>query len=143
MVKAIPDGYHAVTPYLTVGDAAKLLEFMKAAFNATVPELMKDENGNVRHAEAQIGDSRLMVGQARDEWKPRPATLYLYVENTDETYKRALAAGATSLMEPADQFYGDRNAGVEDAQGNWWWIATHIEDVTPEEIERRMAAMGR
>jgi len=79
---------------------------------------MRDENGNVRHAEAQIGDSRVMVGQARGEWKPRPATLYLYIEDTDETYKRAIAAGAKSLMEPADQFYGDRNAGVEDSQGN-------------------------
>jgi len=78
-----------------------------------------------------------MVGQARGEWKERPATLYLYVENTDDTYQRAMAAGAKSLMEPADQFYGDRNAGVEDPQGNWWWIATHVEDIPPEEMERR------
>jgi uncharacterized glyoxalase superfamily protein PhnB len=140
MVKAIPDGYHTVTPYLTVEDAAKLLDFIKQAFGATAPEVLRDENGNIRHAEAQIGDSRVMVGQARGEWKPRPATLYLYVEDTDEMYKRAIDAGAKSLMEPADQFYGDRNAGVEDSQGNWWWIATHVEDVAPEEMERRAAA---
>jgi uncharacterized glyoxalase superfamily protein PhnB len=140
MVKAIPDGYHTLTPNLTVEDAAKLLDFIKQAFGATAPEVLRDENGNIRHAEAQIGDSRVMVGQARGEWKPRPATLYLYVEDTDEMYKRAIDAGAKSLMEPADQFYGDRNAGVEDSQGNWWWIATHVEDVAPEEMERRAAA---
>jgi len=140
MVKAIPEGYHTITPYITVDGAAKLLDFIKEAFGATVLEVMKDDSGNVRHAEAQIGDSKVMVGQARDEWKPRPSTLYLYVENTDELYKRAMAAGAKSLMEPADQFYGDRNAGVEDTFGNWWWIATHVEDVGPEEMARRAAA---
>jgi PhnB protein len=137
MVKPIPDGYHSVTPYLTVADAAALLEFMKAAFDAQVPELMRDEDGNVRHAEAQIGDSRVMVGQARGEWTPRPGTLYLYVADTDGTYRRAIEAGAKSLMEPATQFYGDRNAGVEDTQGNWWWIATRLEDLSQEELQRR------
>jgi PhnB protein len=139
MVKAIPDGYHSLTPYLTVADAEKLLEFMKAAFGANVPEVMRDEEGKLRHAEAQIGDSRVMVGQAQGEWTPRPGTLYLYCENTDEVYRRALAAGATSLMEPADQFYGDRNAGVADPTGNWWWIATRLEDLSVEEMQRRMA----
>jgi PhnB protein len=139
----IPEGYHTVTPYLTVDDARKLIEFLKAAFDAKVPELLTDEEGNPRHAEAQIGDSRVMIGQARGEWKARPSTIYLYVDETDETYRRALAAGAKSLMEPADQFYGDRNAGVEDALGNWWWIATRLEDVSVEELQRRMAAQKK
>ena len=79
----------------------------------------------------------VMMGQARDEWKPRPGTLYLYVPDVDATYQRALAAGGTSLREPSTQVYGDRSGGVEDPLGNQWWIATHVEDLSPEEIERR------
>jgi PhnB protein len=143
MVKHIPDGYHTVTAYITVDDARKFIDFIKAAFDATVPELLTDDEGNPRHAEAQIGDSRVMIGQARGEWKARPATLYLYLPDVDATYKRALGAGATSLMEPSDQFYGDRNGGVEDAFGNWWWLATHVEDVALDEMQRRMAAQAK
>lgn len=143
MVKHIPDGYHTVTPYITVDDARKFIDFIKAAFDAQLPEAMTDDEGNFRHGEAQIGDSRVMIGQARGEWKARPAQLYLYLPDVDATYKRALAAGATSLMEPADQFYGDRNGGVEDAFGNWWWLATHVEDVAPEEMQRRMVAQAK
>ena len=139
MVKAIPDGYHSVTPYLTVSDLPKLLEFMTAAFGANVYEAIPDANGKIRHAEVTIGDSRVMAGQAKDDSGTRPGALYLYVENTDEVFQRAMAAGAKSLMEPADQFYGDRNAGVEDPLGNYWWIATHVEDVPPEEMKRRAA----
>ncbi|HYI11029.1 MAG TPA: VOC family protein [Thermoanaerobaculia bacterium] len=107
-VKPIPDEYHTVTPYLTVDDLPRQLEFVKAAFHATIPEAMPDASGKIRHAEAQIGDSRVMIGQARAEWPARPGALYLYVAHTDATYRRALAAGAKSIMEPADQFYGDR-----------------------------------
>ena len=85
----------------------------------------------------RLGDSVVMIGQAREEWPARPAALYVYVEDTDAIYKRALAAGGRSVMEPRDTFYGDRNAGVEDPSGNQWWIATHVEDVPPEEMERR------
>ncbi|HUP62302.1 MAG TPA: VOC family protein [Thermoanaerobaculia bacterium] len=135
MVKAIPDGFHTITPYLTVADLSKQIAFIEQAFGGKVTEAVPDDEGHVQHAEMQIGDSKLMLGQARGEWQPRPGTLYLYVEDTDKTYERALAAGGTSLMEPADQFYGDRNAGVSDPQGNWWWIATHIEDVSPEKMK--------
>jgi PhnB protein len=138
-VKPIPDGYHAVTPYLTVTDAAKLIEFMKQAFDAEEVFRMEGENGVVRHAEIRLRDSMLMVAEARDEWKPMPSSLYLYVPDTDTAYQRALRAGGRSLMEPANQFYGDRNAGVTDPCGNFWWIGTHIEDVPPEEIKRREA----
>jgi len=139
-VKPVPDGYHTVTPYLTVDDASILIDFLKSAFNAQVKYEMKDEKGNIRHAEVSVGDSILMIGQARDEWKPRPMTLYLYVPDVDALYKSALAAGATSLQEVTNQFYGDRSGGVQDPQGNYWWIATHVEDVSPEEMDRRMKA---
>ncbi|HEY4962657.1 MAG TPA: VOC family protein [Terriglobales bacterium] len=137
-VKPVPDGYHTVTPYLTVDDASILIDFLKSAFNAQVKYEMKDEKGNIRHAEVSVGDSILMIGQARDEWKPRPMTFYLYVPDADSLYKSALAAGAKSLQEVTTQFYGDRSGGVEDTQGNYWYVATHVEDVSPEEMDRRM-----
>ena len=137
-VKPVPDGYHTVTPYLTVDDASILIDFLKSAFNAQVKYEMKDEKGNIRHAEVSVGDSILMIGQARDEWKPRPMTFYLYVPDVDALYESALAAGAKSLQEVTTQFYGDRSGGVEDTQGNYWYVATHVEDVSPEEMDRRM-----
>jgi PhnB protein len=136
-VKPIPDGYHTLTPYLTVHGAAGLIDFLKRAFDAQEHSRTARPDGTVMHADLQIGDSRLMVSEATEQWKAAPTGLYLYVPDTDATYRRALEAGATSLMEPADQFYGDRNAGVKDACGNSWWIATHVEDVAPEEMERR------
>ena len=135
--KPVPDGYHTVTPYLTVDDATLQIDFLKRAFNAQVNYEMKDPQGNVRHAEVRVGDSILMIGQARDEWTSRPMTFYLYVPDVDALYKSALAAGAKSLQEVTTQFYGDRSGGVEDPQGNYWWIATHVEDVSPEEMDRR------
>jgi len=143
-VKYIPDGYHTVTPYLTVDDAAIQINFLKAAFNAQITFEMKDPQGNVRHAELRVGDSMLMLGQARDDWKSRPMSFYLYVSDVDAAYKSALAAGGKSLQEPANQFYGDRSGGVEDPQGNYWWVATHVEDVSSEEMEKRhKAAMSQ
>jgi uncharacterized glyoxalase superfamily protein PhnB len=140
-VKPIPEGYHSITPYLTVEGADKLLDFVKQAFGAgDVHECMRRPDGTIMHAEVRIGDSIVMLGEANGQWKPRPGTLYLYVNDTDATYRRALEAGATSLMEPATQFYGDRNAGVQDPTGNFWWIATHVEDVSPEEMRRRAEA---
>jgi PhnB protein len=136
-VKPIPDGYHTITPYLTVDDLSRLVDFVKTAFGATMKEAISDAEGKLRHAEVIIGDSVVMMGQSREGSAARPGALYLYVENTDATYAAALRAGAKSLMEPADQFYGDRNAGVEDPVGNYWWIATHVEDVSSEEMERR------
>lgn len=139
-VKPIPDGYHSVTPYLSVKDAAGLIDFAQTAFDAAVLFRTDRPDGTVGHAELQIGDSRVMVSEACEQWPSMPAALYLYVNDTDATYRRALDAGATTVMEPADQFYGDRNAGVKDAFGNCWWIATHVEDVSSEEISKRAAA---
>lgn len=138
-VKPIPEGYHTVTPYLVVQGVARLLGFLEDAFGAEVRYRMDRPDGSVGHAEVQIGDSRVMLGEASGEWTPRPATLYLYVEDCDALYRRAIAAGASSLKEPADQFYGDRHGGVVDPAGNQWWVATHIEDVSAEEIARREA----
>jgi PhnB protein len=140
MVKAIPDGYHTVTPYLIVEGAARLIDFMKEAFGADEVERMSRANGTIGHAEVRIGDSVLMISDASGQWSPMPAAIYLYVPDTDATFRSAVQAGATSVMEPADQFYGDRNAGVRDFGGNIWWIGTHKEDVPRDELERRAAA---
>jgi uncharacterized glyoxalase superfamily protein PhnB len=142
-VKSIPKGYHTVTPYLTVQGAATLLEFLQRAFDMVEQERFARADGTIGHAEVRVGDSVIMVAEARGEWKPMPGTLYVYVKDTDATYRRGLEAGASSLMEPADQFYTDRNAGVRDPVGNLWWIATHKEDISPEELARRATAVMR
>ncbi len=139
-VKPIPDGFHTVTPYLLVSGVPKLLDFLKNAFDAEVTECMDAPDGSVMHAAVKIGDSCVMMGDPRGTREPTPASLYLYVPDTDVVYQQAIAAGGTSVMEPADQFYGDRNAGVKDPVGNTWWIATHIEDVPPDELRKRAAA---
>src|ERR1700722_4343681 len=139
-VKPIPDGYHTVTPYLVASNVARLIVFMEKAFDAKVIERLTGPDGKVAHAEISIGDSRIMIGGARPGQPAVPCMLYLYVTDTDALYKSALEAGATSIMAPANQFYGDRNAGVKDAEGNQWYIATHVEDVAPEELQKRMQA---
>jgi PhnB protein len=139
-VKPIPDGFHTLTPYLTVDDAQILMDFIERAFDGKVSYRMNDEQGNLRHAEMKIGDSMVMIGQARDEWKSRPGMFVLYVPDCDAVYKKAVATGARVVREVATQAYGDRSGGVEDSQGNQWWISTHVEDVSPEEVERRMKA---
>lgn len=139
-IKPIPDGYHAITPYLVIEGAAKLIDFLKQAFDAQETFRMPTPDGTIMHAEVKIGDSTLMMGEASDKWKPMPASIYLYVNDSDAVYKRALQAGATSLMAPADQFYGDRHGSVKDPAGNIWWIATHKEDVSPDQLKERAEA---
>jgi PhnB protein len=136
-VKPIPAGHHSVTPYLVVREVAKLIDFVKQAFGAVEVHRMSRPDGSLGHAEVKVGDSMIMMGEAMGEWQPMPAALYLYVEDADAVYRRALAAGATSISEPANQFYGDRNAGVKDPCDNLWWIATRFEDLSTEEIARR------
>ena len=143
MVKPIPEGYRTVTPYLIVKDADKLLTFVKAAFNATVKDEHRLPDGSVMHADVVIGDSHVMMGQANEKWREKPGSIMLYVPDADATYRAALDAGGKSVQEMADQFYGDRSGGVEDPAGVTWWISTHVEDVSPEEMERRMAAAAR
>ena len=140
-VRPIPEGMPTITPYLVVKGAAQLVEFIENAFLAREKYWHAGEDGTIQHAEFWIGDSPIMLGEAKGPWKPMQANLNVYVEDCDEVYKRAIKAGGKSLREPATQFYGDRSAGVEDPCGNYWWLSTHVEDVSPEEIERRAAAM--
>ncbi|MEX2124653.1 MAG: VOC family protein [Woeseia sp.] len=145
-IKAIPAGYEAVTPYLVVKDAAAAIDFYKKAFNAT--ELMRyDDNGRIGHAELQIGEGRFMLADEYPEMGytgPRsgesPAVgMMFYVEEVDAVVERAEKAGASIERPVADQFYGDRSGQVIDPFGHRWTIATHVEDVSPEEMERRTA----
>jgi len=140
MPNPVPPGYATVTPYLCVADAAKLIGFLTQAFDAKLIFKMDGPGGKIMHAEMTIGDSRIMIGQPAPGQETH-AMIHLYLPDADGFYARAIAAGATSVREPADQFYGDRSAGVRDQFGNQWFIATHIEDVSEEEMERRMAAM--
>jgi PhnB protein len=140
-VKPVPEGYHTVTPYLIVKDCDRLLTFLKAAFNAQVKEEHRLGDGSVMHADVLVGDSHIMMGQANEKWPLMTGSILLYVPDADATYQAALRAGATSIQEMATQFYGDRSGGVKDPTGNSWWISTHVEDVSPEEMERRMKAM--
>jgi uncharacterized glyoxalase superfamily protein PhnB len=139
-VNPIPPGYHTATPYIVVDDAAKELEFLAQALGANELHRTLRPDGNVAHAEVQLGDSRIMVGGAMAQYKSMPCCIYLYVPDCDALYSRAMKAGAESLSAPADQFYGDRNAGIKDPGGNNWYISTHVEDVSIEEMERRAAA---
>ncbi len=142
-VKAIPEGQHSVTPYLVVAGAGKLVAFLEQAFGGKCVERIDGPNGAIAHAEVKIGDTIVMLGEANDRAQAYAATLYHYCPNVDETHRRAVAAGAKVLSEPIDMFYGDRSGAVIDPCGNHWHIATHIEDVAPEELGRRMQAMRK
>lgn len=150
-VKPIPDGYHSVTPYLTVKGAARALEFYEKAFGAKVLFRMDQPDGKIGHAELQIGDSRVMLSDEAPELGVRsplsvggtPVSIHLYVEDVDETVARAIAAGANVTRPVADQFYGDRSGILADPFGHRWYVSTHTEDVPPDELERRAAAAAQ
>ncbi len=133
-VKAVPEGWHTVTPRLLVSDTAKLVDFLKHAFGAT--GTFRDDGPS----EIRIGDSIVMVSEAGVR-EAMPSFLYLYLEDADRAYRRALEMGATVIEEPADMFYGDRRATIKDPFGNIWQIATHKEDLSLDEIRKRAAAM--
>ena len=134
-----PKGAKTVTPYLAVPRVPALIEFLKATFDATEIDRAVRPDGGIMNATIEIEDSRLMMGDPGDR-PPETAMLYVYVQDCDAVYEKALTAGATSLMAPTDQFYGDRCAAVQDGSGNKWWLATHKEDLTAEEGEKRVAA---
>jgi len=136
-VKAIPEGMHTVTPFLIVDGANDLIKFIEQSFNGKVTSIMKTKEGRVMHAAVQIGDSQIMVTDSTEKYSAAGSRLYLYVDDVDETYRNAINAKGTSLREPTDEFYGDRSSGVKDSWGNEWWIATHVEDVDDEEMEKR------
>jgi PhnB protein len=137
----IPPAFHTVTPYIVVPGIARLLNFLTQAFGAIEKERMKREDGSIAHAAVTIGDSIIEMGESVDK-KSMPMTFHVYFPNVDEIHKRALAAGAKSLSEPTDQFYGERSAGLIDEWGNHWYIATYTDDLTPEELSSRAAAQG-
>ncbi len=141
-VKPVPGEYQSLIPYFAVSNPAALLEFIQAAFGAEPGLTMRGPDGAVHHAEARIGNCVLMMGRSPSS---RPNTLYMYVPDVDAVYRRAMAVpgAARSLREPTDEWYGDRSAGVEDSQGNQWWLATHIEDLSSEELQRRTAEAKR
>ena len=145
-VKYKPEAYHTATPYLIIKDAASAIEFYKKAFGATELERIADAEGKIRHAEIKIGDSPIMITDENPEYpewlSPQsrggtPVHIYLYVEDVDRVQARAIAAGAKELLPVKDQFYGDRSGGVTDPFGHVWYIATHVEDVSGDEIMRR------
>jgi PhnB protein len=149
--KPIPDGYHTATPYLIVKGAAQAIEFYKKAFGATELMRMPQPGGKIGHAEIKIGDSPIMLADESPDVGARspqsiggsPVSIMLYVEDVDRIFSQAVAAGAKVKRPVADQFYGDRTGGIEDPFGHLWYIATHKEDVSPEEMRKRAAAAGR
>jgi PhnB protein len=145
-VKPIPDGYHSVTPYMIIKGAAKAIDYYKQVFGAT--ELFRMEHeGKVGHAEIKIGDSPIMLADEHPEMGAlspttvggNPVSLMIYVEDSDTMFKAAIAAGGTELKPLQDQFYGDRSGTLKDPFGHVWTVATHKEDLTPEEIDARAA----
>jgi PhnB protein len=151
MVQAIPEGYHSVTPYLCVDDAAATIEYYTKAFGAKEVVRMDGPDGAIAHAELEVGDSRIMLSDAMPQFATKSpkelggtsASIMMYVEDVDAVVKTAVDAGATISMEVSDQFWGDRFGTIKDPFGHVWSIATHVEDVPPEEMaERAKAAMA-
>jgi PhnB protein len=152
---AIPEGYTSITPYLTLDDGKAAIEFYKRAFGATEHGMMTAPDGKVAHASLKIGNAFIMlsdkfpqfVGQPPKEVGATTVSIFLFVDDVDAVVRGAAEAGATVLMEPEDQFWGDRMGQVQDPFGHVWQIATHVEDLTPEEIEARsrkvLAGMAR
>ena len=145
MPQPVPEGYSTLTPYLAVEDASAAIDFYQRAFGAKERARMPGPGGSVMHAELEIGDSIVMLSdpfpqsstKAPKELGGTSVSLMTYVEDADSVYKQAIDAGATSLMEPDDMFWGDRFSLVEDPFGHQWTIATHVEDVSPEEMQKR------
>jgi PhnB protein len=153
-VQPVPEGYHTVTPYLAVEDAAEAIDFYQRAFGAKERVRMPGPRDMIMHAELEVGDALIMLSDPFPQASTKPpkelggtsVSIFLYVEDIDTIYKQAVDAGATSLMEPDDMFWGDRFGSVQDPFGHSWTIATHVEDVSPEEMAERskefMAAMA-
>jgi PhnB protein len=141
-VKGAPKGHHTVTPNLISDIAPKLLKFLKDGLGAEEVSMVKMPDGSIRHAEVLLGDSRIMVGQETIDRPAMAGRVYLYLEDADKAYARAMRAGAVGLHPPHDTFYGDRVAVIRDPAGNVWTLATHKEDLTDEEKTKRLKAMS-
>ena len=148
-VKPIPAGHHTVTPYLSIKNGAQALEFYKKAFGAKEAYKLMLPDGRLGHAEIQVGDSVIMLadefpehgGKSPQTLGGSPVSIHLYVENVDSFFQKAVAAGAKARKPVSDQFYGDRSGQLEDPYGHLWWVATHKEDVSPDEMQKRVQAM--
>jgi PhnB protein len=139
-VQPVPEGYHTYTPYYVVQGAAEFIEFLKKAFGAEETFRMPAPGGRIGHAEARIGNSMVMLADASPPEHPvRQFNGMLYVNDVDAAFKSAVAAGGKATRQPENMFYGDRSGEVTDKWGNTWWVATHVEDVSPDEMQRRMA----
>jgi uncharacterized glyoxalase superfamily protein PhnB len=138
---AIPQGYHTVTPWLISRDTARLIAFLEQAFDAREIEgsRMLNASGAIDHVEVSIGDSILMLFDSRESWPDTPSFFRLYLPDADDSFRRAIAAGATPVTEMTELFWGDRIGRVRDPLGNIWWLQTHIRDVSPAEMQVRMA----
>jgi uncharacterized glyoxalase superfamily protein PhnB len=149
-VSPVPSGHHTVAPYVVVDDAARAIEFYTRAFGARELFRMPGPDGRIMHAEFTIGDSPIMIADSNAETgavsaktlKGSPVSIFLYVDGVDELFARAVAAGATARLPVTDMFWGDRYAQVVDPFGLTWQLATHVEDVSPDEMTRRMASMA-
>jgi uncharacterized glyoxalase superfamily protein PhnB len=133
----MPEGYYTITPWIIVRGAAQLLDYLKEVFGAEELARVYNEDGAIGHAEVRIGDSVVMMFDAKEAWPDTPSFIRLYVEDGDAVYQRALAAGGASVTEMTELFFGDRVGRVRDPFGNIWWIQTRLEDVDPEEMARR------
>jgi PhnB protein len=138
-VRPMPEGYTAVTPLIISEDTAKLIQFLEEAFGAEEIARVNNEDGTIGHAEVRIGDAVVMMFDKKEEWANTPAFLRLYVEDADAAFRQAIKAAATPVTEVTHLFFGDRVGRVRDPLGNIWWLQTHIEDVPPAEMEKRMA----
>jgi PhnB protein len=144
-VQPVPEGYHTITPYLAVEDASTAIDFYQRAFGAKEAVRMSGPGDSIMHAELEIGDSKVMLSDPFPQASTKPpkelggtsVSILVYVDKIDELYKQAIDAGATSLMEPDDMFWGDRMSSVQDPFGHSWTIMTHVEDVSPEQMEER------
>jgi PhnB protein len=136
-VRAVPEGLHTVTPYLMVNNAQGLIEFIKNAFDGKVTFVQKRDDDKIMHSTMSIGDSTVMISDTLEGMEAKTSMMFLYLEDVDSVFSRAMQAKATSVREPVTEFYGDRAGAVKDQWGNTWWIATHVEDVDPEELQRR------
>jgi PhnB protein len=145
-VQPVPEGYNTVTPYLSVDDASAAIDFYQRALGAKESVRMSGPGGAIMHAELELGDSRVMLSDPFPQFTPRPpkelggtsVSIFLYVEDVDALYQQATDAGASSVAEPEDMFWGDRFASILDPFGHSWTIATHVEDVEPAEMQRRI-----
>lgn len=137
------DGYHSVTPTIIVNGAARVTEFLKKVFEAKVLLQVPGPNNTIAHSEVMVGDSRLMIADASPAFAAQSSSFYIYVPDCDQVFQRAIAAGAKAERQPTTQFYGDRNASVIDEFGIRWSMGTHVEDVSEEELQRRMKSMAQ